>query len=97
MRYEYTCALLANGAKKIKVVESGSGGASIVTKLIFWSLLTALGVALTVVYVDYHPGQLNAAYTKYIPPEVSKLFRGEKSRHVISTYYSFVHNNLCHE
>ena len=76
--------MLANGAKKIKVVESGSGGASILTKLLFWSLLTALGVALTVVYVDYHPGQLNAAYTKYIPAEVSQVLRGEKSGHFLT-------------
>ena len=69
--------MLANGAKKIKVVESGSGGASILTKLLFWSLLTALGVALTVVYVDYHPGQLNAAYTKYIPAEVSQVKKAD--------------------
>ena len=67
-------------------MESGSGGASIVTKLIFWSLLTALGVALTVVYVDYHPGQLNAAYTNYIPPEVNKLLRGEKADMFLPKY-----------
>ena len=61
-----------NGTKKMRVVESGASGAgaSILTKLVFWSLLTTLGVTLTVVYVDYQPGQLKTAYTKYIPPEV---------------------------
>ena len=64
------------GGRKMKVVDSGAaagGGASIVTKLVFWSLFTSLGVALTLVYVDYQPGQLKAAYQKYIPPEVSLL------------------------
>jgi len=83
------------GRKGVKVVESGSaGGTSIVTKLVFWSLLTSLGVALTLVYVDYQPGQLKAAYQKYIPPEVrGPLDNGAQfAKQQLSEYYEIYQN-----
>ena len=87
-----SAAVDTNGTKKMRVVESGSsGGASILTKLVFWSLLASLGVTLTVVYVDYQPGQLKAAYTKYIPPEVSRFF----NQNVRSSKKSFVLSLHC--
>ena len=65
-----------NGSKsRLRKEMNGSsapGGASLITKLVFYLLLAALGVSLTVVYVDYQPGQLKGAYEKYIPPEVTE-------------------------
>ena len=54
------------------VVKTGTwagSGASILNKLVFWSLLASLGVALNIVYVNYQARQLKTAYyTKYVPP-----------------------------
>ena len=42
-------------------------------KAIFFILLSTFSLTATVIFVDYHPGQLKEAYEKNIPPEVRKL------------------------
>jgi hypothetical protein len=56
-----------------KDVGSDDVGAGIFTKLVFFLLLCVFAVVLVVNQVDYKAGQLEEAYEKHIPIEVSTI------------------------
>ena len=61
---------VANRDKKAMTAGPEATSASFVTKLAFFLLLVVFGVAVSVVVVDYKPGQLREAYIKHLPVEV---------------------------